>query len=151
MRQPHKMHGLHMTPAPIATILGSSVTWLLCRVAMTFMFWWEGLRFLRAFSASVPTLNVLGLQPAWLGAALAVLVMLAGSILVLVDRFLWLGAGALAVFTALTIPLVHHFWSMTGEEAVAHWREAEEHVAVIGGLAGLSIVSHLRGQIRSAT
>jgi transmembrane protein len=136
-----------MTPRPIALVLESPVTWFLCRLLMTFMFWWEGLGFLRTFGQSIPILNVTGTQPAWLIPALTILVLLAGSVLILIDRFLWLGAGMLAVFTALTILLVHRFWAMTGQEAIANWREAEEHVAVIGGLAALSIISHMRRQL----
>lgn len=137
-----------MTPRPIASLLESSLTWFLCRLLMTFMFWWEGIGFLRAFGPSTPILNVLGVHPAWIVPALTILVLLAGSVLILIDRFLWLGAGMLGVFTALTILLVHRFWAMTGPDAVANWREAEEHVAVIGGLIALCMVADLRERLK---
>lgn len=137
-----------MTPRPIALILESSVTWFISRLLITFMFWWEGLYFLTHFAATIPVLNVLGVQPAWLMPAVTLLVMFGGSILVLLDWRLWLGAGLLGGFTALTIPLVHHFWTMTGQEAYQNRLESEEHLAVIGGLIAISIVSHLRRQAR---
>jgi len=137
-----------MTPRPIALILESSAIWFISRVLITFMFWWEGLYFLTNFSATIPILNVLGVQPAWLMPAITLLVMFAGSILVLLDRHLWLGAGLLGGFTFLTIPLVHHFWTMTGQEAYQNRLESEEHLAVIGGLIALSMASHLRSKAR---
>lgn len=48
----------------------------------------------------------------------------------------------LAVFTALTIPLVHPFWSMERAEALAHFYTATEHVTVIGALMVMAILSH---------
>jgi transmembrane protein len=133
-----------MTPRPIAQILDSNVTWFVSRLLITFMFWWEGLGFLIHFGPSIPILNILGWQPAWLIPALTVLVLLAGSVLVLIDRYLWLGAGMLGVFTFLTIVLVHRFWAMTGQEAYQNRLESEEHLAVIGGLIAISMISHFR-------
>jgi transmembrane protein len=133
-----------MPPRPIQQILDSGATWILVRLLMTFMFWWEGVGFLKAFGPSVPILNVMHLQPAWLWAALAIFIMIGGSLLVIFDVYLWLGTGMMAVFTALTILLVHQFWKMTGDAAVAAWRESEEHVAVIGGLIALTMISSYR-------
>ena len=132
------------TPRPIAAILESQALWILARVLITFMFWWEGLQFLLNFSAVAGGINVLGLQPVWLGPAITVFMMIVGSILILFDRYVWLGVGMLVVFTAMTIPTVHPFWTMTGADRVANWQKAEEHVATIGGLISLAIISQLR-------
>lgn len=133
-----------MAPRPIQQILDSSAAWVACRLLITFMFWWEGVGFLTNFGPVAPAINVLGVHPVWLMPALTVFVLIVGSILVIFDRYLWLGAGMLATFTILTIPLVHNFWAMSGDAAIAARREAEEHLAVIGALIAVSIISHSR-------
>jgi transmembrane protein len=70
-----------------------------------------------------------------------IICMLAGSALVIVNRFTWLGAGALGVFTALTIPIAHAFWTMTGEKAQTELFIVVEHIGLIGGLIGVSVLS----------
>ena len=76
-------------------------------------------------------------------AALTIAVQLIGSALVIQGRFAWFGAGMLAVFTLATIPLVHDWWNMDGLAAVQAKLESEEHLTVIGGLIGLTALSHL--------
>jgi transmembrane protein len=139
-----------MTPRPIAQILESNITWFVARFLITFMFWFQGLDFLIHFQVMAPLINTLGTQPVWLGPALTIAVMLAGSAMILLDRYLWLGAGLLAGFTALTIPLVHHFWDMEGAAAMQNRLESEEHLAVIGAMMAISIISHMRKGGRSA-
>jgi hypothetical protein len=39
---------------------------------------------------------------------------------------------------------VHHFWTMTGGEAISARLESEEHLTVIGGLVIVSILSAVR-------
>ena len=47
----------------------------------------------------------------------------------------WLGAGALAVFTLLSIPLGHAFWRFDNPKRMEEFQIALEHVGMIGGLA----------------
>jgi transmembrane protein len=134
-----------MPPRPIQQILEANATRIFARLLMTFMFWWEALGFATHFSASTGALNVLHLQPMWLMPAITLAALFIGSILVILDRYLWLGAGILSVFTLLTILLVHHFWTMPpGPVAEAQRREVEEHCAVIGGFIALTMVSYYR-------
>jgi transmembrane protein len=124
--------------------------WLLvwARVAITFMFWFAGIGFLLDLPATVAMMRGYGLEPAELVAGLMILVLLAGSALVIEGRLVWLGAGMLAVFTLSTIPTTHHFWTMTGAAAVENRLESEEHVTVIGGLVLASILAHLENRRR---
>ncbi len=46
----------------------------------------------------------------------------------------WLGAGILAVFTLLCIPIAHPFWKLTGEEKSKDFQIVLEHIALVGGL-----------------
>ncbi len=66
-----------------------------------------------------------------------------GSALLIHGRHAWLGAGMLAVFTALTIPIVHRFWAIEGEMGVVAFHTAVEHVGMIGGLMLGAIQAHL--------
>jgi transmembrane protein len=83
-------------------------------------------------------------QPALMN-VLVIIVQLGGSLLIFLNRWTWLGAGALAVFTALTIPLVHHFWAMPEPQATSSFHTATEHVTVIGALMLASILSRYTG------
>ncbi len=127
-------------------MLESDWLWHLSRVVSTFMYWYAGFGFLFDFADAQNVMAVAGIEPLWLVAALTILVELGGSLLIILDRYVWLGAGALGVFTLLTIPLVHHFWNMEGTAAIQAKLESEEHITVIGGLIALSILSHIRKQ-----
>ena len=135
-----------MTPNWVARILESEWLWLVARVVITFMYWYAGIGFLVDFQTAQATMGMSGIQPLWLIAALTIAVQLIGSGLIIADRAVWFGAGMLAVFTLLTIPLVHHFWTMEGAERIQNMLESEEHITVVGGLIGISILSHVRRQ-----
>ncbi len=107
---------------------------LAARVLLTFPFWGSGLAKLIDFSGGTAEMAMFGLHPPAAVNALVALTQLTGSALVILNRAAWLGAGALGVFTALTIPLVHHFWSLEGERGIIAFHTATEHVGMIGGL-----------------
>ena len=83
-----------------------------------------------------------GLEPAVAFNIATVTVQLSGSLLVIQNRYAWFGAGALGIFTALTIPIVHHFWSMTEEPfRTIAFHTATEHIGMIGALVVVSILA----------
>jgi transmembrane protein len=82
-----------------------------------------------------------GLEPAWLFNSLTIIVQLTGSAFIIAGRWTWLGAGALGVFTFLTIPIVHAFWRLEGERALTALHTAGEHVGMIGALILVSILA----------
>ena len=125
-------------------ILEHPATWLTARVLGTFMYWFAGLGFLLDFNGAIATMQANGFpgNPALI-AALTIAVQLIGSALVIQGRFAWFGAGMLAAFTLATIPLVHHWWDMDGLAAIQAKLESEEHLTVIGGLIGLTALSHM--------
>lgn len=133
-------------PKFVADILESDWLWHLSRVVITFMYWFAGVGFLIDFTGAQATMGFFGFEPVWLIAALTIGVQLIGSALIILDRRVWLGAGMLATFTLLTIPLVHDFWNMEGPGAVQAMLESEEHLTVVGGLIVVSILSHVRNQ-----
>lgn len=128
-------------PNALDRLLQSRLFYLFARIVLTFVFWGAGLSKLIDFQGGTAEMAFFGLEPAAPTNALVVATLLVGSALVILDRYAWLGCGMLAVFTALTIPLVHHFWSMEGEAAIAHFHTATEHVSVIGALMVMAILS----------
>ncbi|MGK9169123.1 DoxX family protein [Inquilinus limosus] len=66
--------------------------------------------------------------------ALTLVVELAGGILLILGLFSRVAAFVLAGFTLLTIPFVHHFWTMTDAEAMANQIHAIKNLAIAGGL-----------------
>ena len=71
--------------------------WLLpiARIALASAYLIGGIQKLVDFPGAVAEQAHFGLQPAWLWAAAAIIVELGGSALVIVGRWVWLGAGGL--------------------------------------------------------
>lgn len=124
----------------IDKLLASPVLGLFARVLVTFVFWSSGLAKLLDFAGAAAEMEQYGVLPAAPMAALVIMVQIAGSALVISGWNVWLGAGALGVFTALTIPVAHAFWAMTGEAAFFEMLFAIEHISVIGGLMLVAIL-----------
>ncbi|WP_454858233.1 DoxX family protein [Rhizobium binxianense] len=131
----------------IDKLLSSPAFGVFARVLVTFPFWSSGLAKLSDFAGAVAEMEKYGVLPATPMAAVVIMVQLVGSVLVISGWNAWLGAGALGVFTALTIPVAHAFWRMTDEAAFFEMLFAIEHISVIGGLM---LVAILRRPIANA-
>jgi transmembrane protein len=129
-----------MTPSMINVLLASPAFGVLARVLLTLAFWSSGLVKLVDFAGAVAEMEKYGVTPAVPMAIAVIAVQLGGSALVISGRHVWLGAGALGVFTVLTIPIAHAFWTMTGEAAFFEMLFAIEHLSVIGGLMVIAIL-----------
>lgn len=125
----------------IRTILMSRVTSLVARVLLTLPFWSNGLMKLFDFSGGIAEMEHFGFLPGAAFNLAIIIVHLGGSLLIIARRWVWLGAGALGVFNALTILLVHRFWAMEGHQAIITLYTAEEHIGMIGGLILVSILA----------
>ncbi|MDX3905420.1 MAG: DoxX family protein [Pigmentiphaga sp.] len=123
-------------------MLDSRALLLLARIVLTFVFWGSGLSKLIDFQGGMAEMSHFGLEPAWLFNVLTIVVQIGGSLLIIFNRAAWLGAGALAVFTVLTIPIAHPFWQLQGETAKHEMLVVFEHVTVIGGLIVAAILGH---------
>ncbi|WGD31546.1 DoxX family protein [Ancylobacter sp. WKF20] len=130
-----------MTPAIISTILRASATAFVARFLLVFMFLGSGINKLTDFAGAQAEMAHFGLNPPWLFAVLTILTQLGGGLLILLNRATWLGAGALAAFTALTIPIAHHFWSMEGPMAQVEFYFVMEHLSVLGGMLLVAILA----------
>jgi uncharacterized membrane protein YphA (DoxX/SURF4 family) len=129
------------TPRWIGAIL--SWTWLLpvARIALTSAFFIGGIQKLVDFPAAVAEQAHFGLQPAWLWAAAAIIVELAGSLLVIFGRWVWLGAGALGVLTAVAMLTANNFWALTGHDRFIALNAFFEHVGLIAGFVLVAVMS----------
>lgn len=119
---------------PLDAVTGTTWFGYLARIVLTFAFWGSGLSKLIDFQGGVAEMAQFGLEPAVAFNIATIIVQIGGSLLVILNRWTWLGGGALAVFTALTIPLVHHFWSMEEPMRTMEFHVAMEHITVIGGM-----------------
>jgi transmembrane protein len=119
---------------PIRALTNSTWFGYLARVVLTFGFWGSGLSKLIDFQGGVAEMAQAGLEPAAAFNIATIITQLVGSALIIFNRWTWLGAGALGVFTALTIPLVHHFWTMEEPFRTMEFYVVMEHITVIGGL-----------------
>ncbi|CAA0098567.1 Uncharacterised protein [Starkeya nomas] len=130
-----------MTPAIISGILRSPATAFLARLLLVFMFLGSAISKITDFAGAQAEMAYFGLNPPWLFAVATIATQLAGGVLILLNRATWLGAGALGVFTALTIPIAHHFWTMEGQMAQIEFYFVVEHLAVIGGMLLVAILA----------
>jgi len=128
-------------PKIIELLLGSTWFGYLARIVLTYMFWASGLAKLIDFAGGSAEMTHFGLEPAWLYNTATAIVQLAGSAFIIMKKWTWLGAGALAVFTALTIPLAHPFWTMAEPIRTMEFHVVMEHITVIGALMVVAYAS----------
>ena len=118
----------------IERLIGTSWFGFLARTVLTSMFWMSGIAKLADFDGGVAEMAQFGLEPAAAFNIATALTQLAGSALIVANRLTWLGAGMLAVFTALTIPIAHGFWTMQEPMRTIEFYVVMEHITVIGAL-----------------
>ena len=114
----------------------TSTTWFgyIARILLTYMFWASGIAKLVDFPAAVGEMTHFGLNPPAAFAIATIVVQLVGSVLVILNRWTWLGAGALGVFTLLTIPIAHNFWTMEEPFKTIEFYVVMEHISIVGAL-----------------
>ena len=127
-------------PGLIAAILDSRLTSLLGRVLLTFMFWSSGISKVVDWKGGVADMVHFHLNPPGAFNLATLVVQLVGSALVIFGPYAWLGAGMLAVFTVLTIPIAHPFWTLQGPQRMNDMYTAVEHVSIVGALMLVSVL-----------
>ena len=125
----------------IQDVLGASWFGYTARVLFTFVFWSSGVMKLVRFKAGVAEMEMFGLKPAWAFNVATICIQLIGSALIVFSIHTWLGAGLLALFTALTIPIAHRFWTMPEPMRTLDSCIVLEHVTVIGALMVVAMAS----------
>ena len=120
--------------AQVLSILRMAWAGYVTRGLLTFMFWSSGLAKLLDVDAGLAEMQHFGLLPDWLFYGATVAILLGGSLLVILDQWTWLGGGILAVFTVLTIPIAHDFWTMQEPLRTMEFHVVMEHITVVGAL-----------------
>jgi len=118
----------------ITSITATSWFGFLARIVLTSMFWGSGIAKLLDFPAALGEMTHFGLNPPAVFAVATIIVQLVGSLLIILNRWTWLGAGALGVFTLLTIPIAHNFWAMEEPFKTIEFYVVTEHISIIGAL-----------------
>lgn len=122
------------TPRWVAAILDHRATWWLARIALTLPYWWSGIdKALHPQAALAETAGLLGTSMPLPFFAALLIVQLGGSLLVICNRWAWLGAGALAAFTLIVTVIAHAFWKLEGAARFAEMNTFMEHMALIAG------------------
>jgi uncharacterized membrane protein YphA (DoxX/SURF4 family) len=135
------------TPRWITAILDWSWLLLISRIALISAFLIGGIQKLVDFHAAVAEQVHFGLQPAWMWAVAAIIVELGGSVLVIVGRWVWLGAGGLGVLTAVAMLAANDFWTKAGHDRFIAVNDFFEHLGLIAGLVLVSVLSlHEQGK-----
>jgi uncharacterized membrane protein YphA (DoxX/SURF4 family) len=128
-------------PRWIETILRWSATAFAARAALASAYLIGGIAKLSDFPAAIAEQAHFGLQPAPLWAGLAIVVEIAGALLLVTGRLAWLAAGALAVLTAVAMLVANDFWAQQGHDRFAALNAFFEHLGLIGGFALAAILA----------
>ncbi|MGC1303762.1 MAG: DoxX family protein [Caulobacteraceae bacterium] len=130
-------------PELVRALVGNLYFLTLSRIVLTTLFWSAGLFGLFNFRAIVGEMASVSLPSPVFFAAATICVQLAGSVLVITNwrHCGWVGAGALGVFTLLTIPYGHAFWTRPEPRRTEEFHLVLEHVTVVGGLLLAAVLS----------
>lgn len=128
----------------IHRILDSKALWIVARILLVVIFLSSGLAKLIDFEGGLAEMRSAGLYPPVFFNVVTIMTLLTGSLLILMNRWVWLASGALSVFMLLTILIVHTFWSNPVEGFEVALFFALEHMTVIGGLIMAAIVSRMK-------
>lgn len=135
-----------ISPRPIAELLDAPGVALIGRILLTSPFWISGVLKLFDFPSAVGEAAHFGLQPAALVAVAVILVQIGGSLAVILNRWTWLGAGALGVFTALANLIGHAFWTLP--DPMARFHDMNAFTANLGLIGGLILAAVLNARRR---
>lgn len=106
------------TPQFVQAILEWQWTWPIARFALVVFYLVSGLSKIADFRGAVAEMVEARMPAPAAMALLSMFVELTGSVLVLIDRWTWLGAGMLGVFTAIGAVTAHAFWKVSGRARV---------------------------------
>jgi uncharacterized membrane protein YphA (DoxX/SURF4 family) len=131
-------------PRFVDAILDWRPTWFLTRLALVGAYLLGGIVKLTDWQGAVAEQAHFGMSPPAAWAALTIAIELAGSVLILSGRLLWLGAGMLGVFTLLAALTANAFWTMpAGQDRFMATNAFFEHIGLIGGFVLAALAADL--------
>jgi transmembrane protein len=143
MTAPAAVSGSSDPPMTVARLLDNPLTLLVARIWIVLPFLVSGLTKLVDWQAGEAEMFRLGLHPAWAFNLAVMVTQLGGSALIIAKRQVWLGAGALGVFTVLTNFIAHRFWEFSGGARTAQLNSFLEHWTMSAAFV-LVVVVYLR-------
>ncbi|MDF8331710.1 DoxX family protein [Novosphingobium cyanobacteriorum] len=136
-------------PRLIHAILDWPPTWFVARLLLVGAYLIGGIAKLTDWGCAVAEQAHFGMNPPALWAGLTIAVEVIGPLLILVGRFVWLGAGMLGVFTLLAAFVANAFWTMQGQDRFMATNAFFEHVGLVGGFILAALVAeHARREGR---
>ncbi len=114
---------------------------LALRAALASPFLSSGLFKLADWNSALAEFTALGIWAPQIAVAAVVATQICGSFLLLTREGAWLGAGILAAFTALATLIAHPFWLFEGADRVHQLTTFLEHLAIVGGLAAVAVLT----------
>ncbi|AND89545.1 MULTISPECIES: DoxX family protein [Bradyrhizobium] len=133
--------GSKTSPKWISAILRWPLLWHAARLALVSAYILGGFTKLLDLAGAAAEQEHFGLYPGWLWASAAILVELFGSLLVVINRWVWLGAGGLGILTFVAMLTANAFWTMGGHERFMATNAFFEHLGLIAGLVIVTILS----------
>jgi len=118
-------------PSWVAGLLSRQWVMPLMRVALVSAYLVGGIGKLFNFHGAILEQAHFGLHPAWLWAALAVAVEIGGSLCIIFNRFVWLGAGGLAALTVVAMLVANDFWNLSGNARFVALNGFLEHLGLV--------------------
>jgi uncharacterized membrane protein YphA (DoxX/SURF4 family) len=131
-------------PSFIGALLDVRWLWPLARLVLCSAYLLGGVSKALDFQAATAEQAHFGLELGWLWAAVAIVVELVGSVLVISGRLVWLGAGALGVLTAVATLTANAFWRVQGPERAMVANSFFEHLGLIAGFVLVALNAHRR-------
>jgi uncharacterized membrane protein YphA (DoxX/SURF4 family) len=128
-------------PRWVDAVLDWRWTWLLARIALTGAYILGGITKLLNFPAAVAEQEHFGFHPGWVWACLAITVELIGPLLIITGRWVWLGAGALGVLTAIASIAANNFWDLQGQARFEATNAFFEHIGLIAGFVLATMIA----------
>jgi uncharacterized membrane protein YphA (DoxX/SURF4 family) len=137
------------TPRWIVAVLSWPGLWPLSRAALVSSFLIGGIQELVDFPGAIAEQAHFGLEPGPAWAAAAVIVELGGSALVILGRWVWLGAGGLGVLAAIAMLAANNFWALTGHDRFMAVNGFFEHLGLISGLILVCVLTEANRSLHS--
>lgn len=136
-------------PRAVHALLDWPPVWFAARLLLVGAYAVGALAKLTDWPGAVAEQAHFGMSPPALWAALTIAVEIAGPLLILTGRLVWLGAGMLGVFTLLAAIKANAFWTMAGPARFAATNAFFEHLGLIGGFILAALVAeHARREGR---
>jgi len=141
----HPMNG-QTTPQFVQAILEWQWTWPIARFALVVYYLVSGLSKIANFRGAVAEMAQADMPAPAAMALLTIFVELAGSALVLIGRWVWLGAGMLGVFTAIGAVTAHAFWKVSGRARIQAITVFLMHIGLIAAFVLCAFIAEREGR-----